>query len=32
MNEGQILVSGSSEDLVNNEEAKRIYLGTNFSI
>jgi len=27
MNEGEILVSGSSEFLVNNEEAKRIYLG-----
>jgi lipopolysaccharide export system ATP-binding protein len=32
MNEGEILVSGSSEDLVNNEEAKRIYLGLNFTI
>jgi lipopolysaccharide export system ATP-binding protein len=32
MNEGKILVSGSSEDLVNNEEAKRIYLGMNFTI
>jgi lipopolysaccharide export system ATP-binding protein len=32
MNEGTILVSGSSEDLVTNEEAKRIYLGMNFSI
>ncbi len=32
MNEGKILVSGTSEDLVNNEEAKRIYLGLNFTI
>ena len=32
MNEGEILVSGSSDDLVNNEEAKRIYLGLNFTI
>ena len=32
MNEGEILVSGSSRDLVNNEEAKRIYLGMNFTI
>jgi lipopolysaccharide export system ATP-binding protein len=32
MNEGEILVYGSSEELVNNEEAKRIYLGLNFTI
>ncbi len=32
MNEGEILVFGSSEELVNNEEAKRIYLGLNFTI
>jgi lipopolysaccharide export system ATP-binding protein len=32
MNEGRILVSGSSEDLVTNEDAKRIYLGMNFTI
>jgi ABC-type lipopolysaccharide export system ATPase subunit len=32
MNEGEILVSGGREDLVNNEEAKRIYLGLNFTI
>jgi len=32
MNEGEILVSGSRLDLVNNEEAKRIYLGMNFTI
>jgi lipopolysaccharide export system ATP-binding protein len=32
MNEGKILVSGSSADLVTNEEAKRIYLGMNFTI
>jgi lipopolysaccharide export system ATP-binding protein len=32
MNEGEILVSGGSKDLVNNEEAKRIYLGLNFTI
>lgn len=32
MNEGEILVSGSSLDLVNNVEAKRIYLGMNFTI
>jgi len=32
MNEGSILVSGDSAFLVNNEEAKRIYLGINFTI
>jgi lipopolysaccharide export system ATP-binding protein len=32
MNEGEILVSGSSEELVNNEEARRIYLGLHFTI
>jgi len=32
MNEGEILVSGSSEELVNNEEARRIYLGQNFMV
>jgi lipopolysaccharide export system ATP-binding protein len=32
MNEGEILVSGNREFLVNNEEAKRIYLGINFTI
>lgn len=32
MNEGEILVSGSSEELVNNEVAKRIYLGASFTI
>jgi len=32
MNEGEILVSGTSDYLVNNEEAKRIYLGLNFTI
>jgi lipopolysaccharide export system ATP-binding protein len=32
MNEGEVLVYGSSEELVNNEEAKRIYLGLNFTI
>jgi len=32
MNEGEILVSGSSEELVNDEQAKRIYLGINFTI
>jgi len=32
MNEGEILVSGSSEELINNEEAKRIYLGLNFTM
>jgi lipopolysaccharide export system ATP-binding protein len=32
MNEGEILVSGSKDELVNNEEAKRIYLGLNFTI
>jgi lipopolysaccharide export system ATP-binding protein len=32
MNEGEILVSGSSDELVNNEDAKRIYLGLNFTI
>jgi lipopolysaccharide export system ATP-binding protein len=32
MNEGEILVSGSSDHLVNNEEAKRIYLGMEFTL
>lgn len=32
MNEGEILVSGSSNELVNNEEARRIYLGLHFTI
>ena len=32
MNEGEVLVYGSSEELVNNEEAKRIYLGLDFTI
>lgn len=32
MNEGEILISGSRDELVNNEEAKRIYLGLNFTI
>jgi lipopolysaccharide export system ATP-binding protein len=32
MNEGEILVSGGSDFLVNNEEAKRIYLGMDFTI
>jgi len=32
MNEGEILVSGSSDELVNNEDAKRIYLGLNFTM
>jgi len=32
MNEGEILVSGDRETLVNNEEARRIYLGANFTI
>ena len=32
MNEGEILVSGSSEELINNEKAKRIYLGLNFTM
>ncbi len=32
MNEGEILVSGGSEYLVNNEDARRIYLGMNFTI
>jgi lipopolysaccharide export system ATP-binding protein len=32
MNEGEILVSGDKEELVHNEEAKRIYLGLNFTI
>lgn len=32
MNEGEILVSGTSDELINNEEAKRIYLGLNFTM
>ncbi len=30
--DGQILVSGSVEELVNNEEARRTYLGSDFKI
>ncbi len=30
--DGQILVSGTAEELVNNEEARRTYLGSDFSI
>jgi len=32
MNEGQILVSGSALELSENPEARRIYLGQNFSL
>ncbi|MFW6138752.1 MAG: LPS export ABC transporter ATP-binding protein [Spirochaetota bacterium] len=32
MNEGEILTSGTSEYLVHNEQAKKIYLGLNFTI
>ena len=30
--EGNILISGTSADLINNEQARRIYLGDNFSM
>ena len=30
--EGNILISGTSTDLINNEQARRIYLGDNFSM
>jgi len=32
MNEGQILVSGTATELAENPEARRIYLGQNFSL
>ncbi|MCX7821188.1 MAG: LPS export ABC transporter ATP-binding protein [Brevinematales bacterium] len=32
IHEGKILVSGSSQELINNEEARRIYLGRDFSM
>ncbi len=32
MAEGKILIHGSAEELANNEEARRIYLGTNFKL
>jgi lipopolysaccharide export system ATP-binding protein len=32
IHEGKILVSGSSKELINNEEARRIYLGRDFSM
>jgi lipopolysaccharide export system ATP-binding protein len=32
MNEGQILVSGTVDELVNNPEARRIYLGQRFQL
>ncbi len=30
--EGKILISGTSQDLINNNEAKKIYLGENFKM
>ncbi len=32
IHEGKILVSGTSRELINNEEARRIYLGLDFSM
>jgi lipopolysaccharide export system ATP-binding protein len=32
MNEGRILISGTSEELAANPEARRIYLGQNFRL
>lgn len=32
IHEGKILVSGTSKELINNEEARRIYLGRDFSM
>jgi lipopolysaccharide export system ATP-binding protein len=32
ISEGKILVSGTSNDLISNEEARRIYLGRDFSM
>jgi lipopolysaccharide export system ATP-binding protein len=32
IHEGKILVSGSSDELINHEEARRIYLGRDFSM
>ena len=32
MNKGRILVVGGVEDIVSNEEAKRIYLGEDFKL
>lgn len=32
ISEGKILISGTADDLINNEEAKRIYLGKQFTM
>jgi lipopolysaccharide export system ATP-binding protein len=32
INKGKILTSGTAEEIIKNEEAKKIYLGKNFSI
>lgn len=32
MNKGQILIKGTAEELINNEEARRIYLGDDFTL
>lgn len=32
MHEGKILISGGAEELINNEEAKRIYFGEEFTL
>ncbi|MGW8161318.1 MAG: LPS export ABC transporter ATP-binding protein [Desulfobulbales bacterium] len=32
INQGRILTSGNAEDIVKNEEARKIYLGENFTI
>ena len=32
MAEGQILISGTSDEIANDEVAKRVYLGGNFKL
>ena len=32
MNKGRILVVGGVDDIISNEEAKRIYLGEDFTL
>jgi len=32
LNEGKVIAEGSSEEIVNNEEVRKVYLGENFSL
>jgi lipopolysaccharide export system ATP-binding protein len=32
LNEGQVIAEGQAEQLVNNEEVRRVYLGEKFSL